>query len=114
VNRIVERTGAKIVISSTWRVTDGMERVSVVLRAHGFAGEIIGGTPVTSGTRGGEIKAWLDESSGVTSFVALDDATDMDPVRKRHVATSMEHGLLDVHVEEACTILARRRFWRWF
>jgi hypothetical protein len=110
-NQIIARTGAKVVISSTWRSTDSLDRIISILQSHGFAGEVIGTTPVLSGSRGGEIKAWLDGSRRVKAFVILDDADDLDPLRSRHVRTSDEDGLLDHHVAAACTHLARRRWW---
>jgi hypothetical protein len=113
VNRILARTGAKVVISSTWRVTDGMDRVREVLSKHGFVGEIVGATPTRGGTRGAEIKAWLDDNPRPTGYVVLDDATDVDPVRKRHVQTRMEDGLLDEHVDLACAMLEKSNWWPW-
>jgi hypothetical protein len=113
VNRIIERTGAKIVISSSWRMADPLARIMTILRLHGFTGEIVGTTPVLSGTRGREIKEWLRANRGVTAYVILDDATDMDGLGARHVLTHPDEGLLDAHVDMACAALARRRFWPW-
>jgi hypothetical protein len=110
VNRIVERTGARVVVSSSWRLSDPVERIVAILRQHGFAGEVVGTTPVLAGSRGREIRAWLRASRGITSYVILDDATDMDGLG-RHVLTRAEDGLLDEHVELACRLLSRRRLW---
>jgi hypothetical protein len=112
-NRIAERTQAKIVISSTWRIIDPLERILDILQSHGFKGEIVGKTPVLSGPRGHEIQAWVTEHREVKSFVILDDRSDMDGVSKRLIQTTMADGLLDRHVEPACTVLAKRLFWRW-
>ena len=112
-NEIIERTGAKVVISSSWRIEHSLERIVEILGAHGFAGEVVGMTPVLSGSRGREISAWLSENRGVKSYVVLDDATDMDGVARRHLRTTMEVGLLDEHIDVACVVLQRRR-WRFW
>lgn len=113
VDRVIARTGAKVVISSTWRIMDPLDRIAGILRAHGFGGEVVGATPVVGGSRGREIGAWLDQSKGVRSFVILDDDTNMGRLARRHVRTMPEDGLLDEHVEPACRHLERRWWWRW-
>jgi hypothetical protein len=113
VNRIIERTSAKVVISSTWRITDPLERILAILAAHGFAGDVVGMTPIVGGSRGHQIRSWLDANRGVTSYVILDDATDMDRLGGRQVRTMPDDGLLDEHVEAACRVLGRRLWWRW-
>ena len=112
-NRIVERTTAKVVVSSTWRLTHPLERIVAILRAHGFRGEVLGATPVRSGPRSGEIAAWLSEQRSVTSFVILDDLADMGRFAKRHVRTRVEDGLLPEHEALACAVLNRRRLLFW-
>lgn len=44
-NRIIELTDAKIVISSTWRLGRTTEQLQEILNSVGFKGEIIGRTP---------------------------------------------------------------------
>lgn len=41
---IIDNTGAKIVISSTWRM-DGLEKMQAMWKARGLAGEVIDVTP---------------------------------------------------------------------
>lgn len=84
-NNITEDTGAKIVLSSTWRTDKGVESF---LCDAGIAGEIIGKTPYIGdrwALRGNEILAWIKENSGLIgkqyheyhSFIILDDDSDM-------------------------------------
>lgn len=113
-NRIIERSGAKVVISSTWRITEPLPRIVAILGAHGFRGEVIGVTPTRGGSRGGEIKAWLDENRGVSQYVVLDDAKDIGPVAASLVQTHVDDGLLDEHVDAACAMLERRGWWAWW
>jgi hypothetical protein len=78
VARIVQVTGAKIVLSSTWRVDD-KDRALVVreLAQHGL--ELHDCTPVLAiGDRCDEIAAWLSNNSHVQRFAILDDWPDAE------------------------------------
>lgn len=124
-NRLLRRTGAKVVISSSWRHVRDISQLRAILRVRGLRGTVIDKTPEwvtrpggsivvgTYGERGDEIRAWLDGAQGqcfdrVESFVVLDDDSDMTAVRERFVQTSMETGLTDQDVERAIAILERR------
>jgi len=96
--RIVDETGAKIVISSSWR-SAGLAEMQRMWKTRGLAGEVIDITPygsmnmeyfdreaVRTGDttpRGCEIKAWLDEkrynkteSLEIESWCIIDDDRD--------------------------------------
>lgn len=68
--RIVEATGAAIVLSTTWRVDAGM-RAFLVSALTPFA-QVVGDTPNGS-NRGSEVAAWLAAHPTVPSYVILDD-----------------------------------------
>lgn len=70
-NYIVTLTGAKVVITSTWRLHYTLEELRKVFRERGFIGQIIG-TTGTFGTRGEEIVDWLNDHV-VKNFVVIDD-----------------------------------------
>ena len=71
-NAILARTGAKVIVSSTWRLGYSMEQLQVILARHGFSGEVVGVTPRLEDVdedgirvplhvpRGREIQTWLD------------------------------------------------------
>lgn len=123
-NAITDRTGAKIVISSSWRLARYPDhdpgpvwRLRRILAAHGVTGDIIDVTPhlleqvpgwvIGKGReRGYEIQAWLDGHPEVTSFAILDDDSDMVHLALRHVKTSWKTGLLDEHVERVIAMLS--------
>jgi len=106
-NSIIRSTGAKIVISSSWRhfYDDAKGRPKFgdlveLLKRVGMIGEVIGKTPTNlprrmseSVPRGKEIKRWLDENPGVEAFVILDDTADMASLRHKLVRTSARIGL---------------------
>ena len=119
VNHIVASTGAKIVISSTWRKLFDPPVLAAMLAEHGLVGEIIGETPegpdypgmlATYGQlervyRGYEIDYWLRQHPEVDRFVILDDGSDMVMHKHRLVQTDCQEGLLDEHCELAIHML---------
>jgi hypothetical protein len=112
-NRIIDATGASVVISSSWRHGRSVEQLAKTLEGAGFLGRVIAKTPDFMGRsqRGDEIAAWLNAAIGIgrlriDGFVVLDDDDDMDAVRDRFIKTSFHHGgLLDEHVERAIAML---------
>lgn len=119
-NRLVDVTSAKIVVSSTWRKKFGVAELQSRLGDHGLVGEIIGVTPDGYKTdelrdslghgvrifRGHEIDFWLQQHPDVERFVILDDDSDMVMHKNRLVQTDCYEGLLDEHVELAIRVLA--------
>ena len=87
--RIIEATDAKIIITSTWRLDGDMQ---ALWRNRNLAGEVIGTTPtllrekaigkikVYNGHRGMEVEAWLqDNAIAPYKYVILDDEDDYLP-----------------------------------
>ncbi len=116
-NRIIEATGAKVCISSTWRILHKIGELAGFLRTAGFAGEVIGMTPRQSGPsprRGNEIAQWIESHNArpmrhgsVEAFVILDDDADMEHLIDHLVQTDGSAGLEDHHVERAIAMLGR-------
>jgi len=115
VNVICERTGAVVVVSSSWRCMFGMADIRGILKRHGLRAKVIGDTPRLHRTpdgeervRGHEIQAWLDARARrqtIESFVILDDSADMAHLLPRLVRTPFATGLGDEHVEQAVAML---------
>lgn len=93
-NELIEKTGSKVVISSSWRVHYSINYIREMLSHYGFKGEIIDTTPTLffrglkdyhySVPRGNEIKAWLETNKDILGekiskvrYVILDDDSDM-------------------------------------
>ena len=76
-NAITSEVGAKIVISSSWRLlyASRWEELKELLVRVGITAPIIGRTPVSNQDRGSAIDQWLDEneSEREVRFVILDD-----------------------------------------
>lgn len=110
--RILDATGATIVLSSTWRLF-GLEHVNAVLARAGF------NRPITYLTgrrpdshRGREIGEWLLEIGyNVERFVILDDDSfDIsDTWPRQFVHTSGEVGLTDEAASRAVRLMAEQR-----
>ncbi|MDF1661665.1 MAG: HAD domain-containing protein [Planctomycetota bacterium] len=108
-NQLIEKSGAKVVISSSWRLYYDLEKIREILEEYGFVGEIIGKTPVLKGSeRGEEIKTWLQvHGEGAASFVILDDHADMCDIRDHLVRTDANEGFQKHHGLRALEILER-------
>lgn len=79
-NNITDKTGAKIVISSSWRFDPD---IIIILHKVGITGEIIGCTPDLYNTygslcRGKEIDVVLNKLTNIERYIILDDDTDME------------------------------------
>ena len=118
-NRILDESGAKVVVSSTWRELYPLAEIAHELESQGvrpglvidktptgaflpegFSRTIYGCTP-----RGAQIAAWLAEHPEVTGFVILDDDADMDQVLPWLVDTDCEAGLTEADADEALRII---------
>jgi hypothetical protein len=96
-NTLVDDTGAKVVISSSWRIGRSLDDLKELFDWFGFTGDIIGKTPRlwfrhdqdedwrnTSVPRGCEIKAWMENNKdrlgdkmSRVKYVIFDDDSDM-------------------------------------
>ena len=103
---IVEDTGCKIVVSSTWRAGETVESMKAWFKCPLIKEAIIDSTPHFYTTnrpdlvdrrgrvqRGEEIKDWLDRHPQVTNYAILDDDTDMDIVTRNFFKTCSYDGL---------------------
>lgn len=108
--KLVELTGAKIVLSSTWR-SDGVGAIAGAFDAHGWRGivlhkTIVGVTPHLSCNRGGEIGDYLSTHPEITNYVIIDDDSDMlDSQKENFVNTDGVLGFTFYDMMKAMDIL---------
>ena len=115
-HEIIDRTGAKIVITSSWR-KHNLESTKEEFKNMSFIDYVIGVTPrfnvrdenddYLSVPRGMEIDYWLNNcEEEIESYVILDDERDFLLDQKPYfVQTNMYFGLLEEDVERAVKIL---------
>lgn len=101
-NKVIDETQAKIVISSTWR-HDGLERMQAMWKSRKMSGEVIDITPTSERRfRGLEIEDWLDSrkfshifwdkelqkqkmiESNIENYIIIDDDSDMTYNQRNH------------------------------
>lgn len=113
--RIVEATGAELILSSSWRqFEDAKAKLQMVLKEWDVR-PFTRSTPVLSaGTRADEILAFLDaQGRGVERWVVLDDedvtggkeGMMMDLIRSRFVRTESSIGMTSCDADKAIDIL---------
>ena len=97
--RIVDETGAVIVVSSSWRqITVAWQHLKEWLAKFGM--EVFDKTPYVGGVRGDDITAWFNRHSGDYSYVILDDDDDMDGHMEHLVRTDFDEGLTEEKADE--------------
>ena len=120
--RIVEETGADIVISSSWKCL-GLTQMEEMWNDRNLPGKIIGITPNSVSDelllhadidsmelfhiRGEEIKEWLTKhGKRVSNYAIIDDMDNMLPEQQSHfVQTNPEVGIKKEDSEKAIIIL---------
>ena len=68
--RAIDETGARGVLSFTWRYTSNARYLKELLADYGIR---VDSTPYIQDERGLEIKEWLSQHKGIENFVILDD-----------------------------------------
>lgn len=87
-NHIIEKTGAKVVVSSSWRLGKSVDVLQKLLNDVGFKGEVIDKTSSFRSEeilRGNEILSWIKNNKEIIgqdyheyeNYVILDDDSDM-------------------------------------
>lgn len=98
---IIEKTGAEIIISSSWREL-GLERLRHVWEVCGLPGKLAGTTPEWILMKDEAIREWILQNPQ-EAYVILDDA---DLKSDRQVRTNPTTGLSMADVKKVCQILA--------
>lgn len=106
--RIVDATGARIVVSSSWRL-DPESYACLLDWLEKFGMTVYDETPSTGGQRGDDITAWLDEHPGNWRYVILDDDDDMGKHRRRLVQTRFDDGLTELDADRCIRMLGGDR-----
>lgn len=122
-NRIVDATGAKIVVTSSWRYL-GLAKLQKLWNERGLHGEIIGMTSLhvvdelilekgiewleremNGSPRSEEIAHWLKSYDINANYVILDDLPMPKALQPHAIQVNPQFGLTDQHVKQAIEIL---------
>jgi hypothetical protein len=118
-DQIVEETGARIVISSSWRHIWDWQEIAEKFKNRGLQNwDVVIGETMTSSqdNRGAEVKEWLDTGrertevgqEAVTSWVIIDDTDEFDSTQHQNfVRTNPKVGLTVADAQKAIQILSR-------
>lgn len=116
IKKIVDITGAKVVLSSDWRYDRddpkcNQEFLELTERLAKEGISFYGFTPIINGgfNRGIEIQSWLDKHPETETFVILDDRNDMEPNMKRLIRTKMRYGLTEELMNQAINMLEEHK-----
>lgn len=113
--RVIEETGAKVVLSSSWRNTTNGKYLKQLLLQYGILAD---STPFLKNERGKEIKQWLAEHPDTEDFVILDDEifdSYDEELRKKLIkisdgnGRSFGEGLQEKDTEQIIQRLGRKR-----
>ena len=97
--RIVDETGAAIVVSSSWRqISVAYQHLKEWLAKFGM--EVYDRTPYVGGMRGDHITAWFNRHPGEYRYVILDDDDDMGRHMDHLVRTDFDDGLTAEKADE--------------
>lgn len=106
-NVLVSRSGARVILSSSWRLWFGLENTERSLRERGFVHALSGATIRLVGrSRHDEIRHHLAALAQVPNFVVLDDEPEAG-VGMGERFVHVPDGIEDVHVDRALRLLAR-------
>ena len=105
--RIVDETGAVIVVSSSWRqIAVAYQHLKEWLAKIGL--EVYDKTPYVGRLRGDDITAWFNRNPGIYQYVILDDDDDMDGHMEHLVQTDFDSGLTEEKADECIRILGKQ------
>lgn len=108
-NTLTDQTGARRVISSSWRMGRSTGELAHLLKTHEVSGRVIDCVrprKTNAEARGDIVLEWLDTHPTVDAFVMLDDDARLGEFPPdRFIRTSFEEGLCDEHVQQAVGIL---------
>lgn len=114
-NRITSESGARIVVSSSWRMfyASRFQKLRDTLAAAGVAAEVVGPTPTYCPHRGLAIEAYLKDLNGACNIVILDDEPKHSftaRTEKWLVQTNGAKGLVETDVARALKVLKGRKY----
>ncbi len=93
-NKLIEITGGRIVVTSTWRANPTLN-ICEVFKNQGIISEVYSTTPILSDDRGLEINEWLEKNPTENYLIIDDKIGDILPYHpeSKIIKTSFESGI---------------------
>ena len=107
--QLVDLTGARIVLSSSWRISE-YSRDKVMDNFIPYGLSIYSCTGEEPGTRGHQILEWLRRHPDVDNYVAFDDDEDLTELGYHFIKTNYAYGLQREHFSRALEILTEASY----
>ena len=109
---LIDKTGAKIVLSSSWRENPKDEyfyQFQLNLKVYGLLDSFISTTPIfhSSDIRGEEIKLWLNINKNIykdIEYIIIDDEDNMGELKDRLVKCNPYYGFNNEMKEKAYSL----------
>lgn len=109
-NRLTKATGAKFVLSSSWRRNERVKSMRRYMKSQGLIGELLDFTGIRRDSdRRREILDWLDHQSVRPEFVIVDDEYDFLELEARRIQTRKETGFTAEHCDRALKLFSHER-----
>lgn len=106
--RIINETGAKIVVSSSWRKISAAY-ADLLRWLHMYGMEVLDTTPQHYSRRmhirGDDIEEWLKAHPDIEAYAILDDDDDMGQHMSHLIQTDMYYGLTDTEADACIRML---------
>lgn len=101
---IVRRTGAKIVITNTWRIGNDVSNIQRIFKRNGMRNSrsIIGTTARLSDynvAKSKEINKWISDSKDIDGYVVIDD-TPINDLAANQVLVNSVDGIAAINVND--------------
>ena len=104
---IIVETGARIVVSSSWRHEKGAyDKLCEALLRHGMYP--LDKTPGPDTDRGRDIALWLEAHPDTEYYAILDDEDDLGALAEHHVRTDPDKGLTETEAYRCVSLLGGR------
>lgn len=84
--QIIDSSDADIVVTSTWKITLGLDGLQQMWEARNLPGKVVGVTPdIDPIHRGDEIAAWLAANQTAVRYAIIDDCPILDFFREEQL-----------------------------
>jgi hypothetical protein len=105
INKLIEKYKLKVIITSSWRIIRGLDRLKQMWKDRKMSGDIFGITPSLPTIRGTEIQSFIKKHN-IKKYIIIDDDSDMLKNQKPFfIKCSWRNGFTEKEYKKAINIL---------